>query len=269
MATNTDTFETTTASTTPPAGTFSVSVPISGGTTALNIVAVSPDGKTAHAKRTIVFDFTAGTVLLDVTDPDGDDNGPGNNAYPTSSGFHPGAFDIQEFKVILSPDASTVTFKLQVRDLSPTFGSPLGAQLVDVYVHDPAAAAGDTSTAPAFPQRNYIVAAGVAWSRLLEVQGFGQRYIDAHGATIGTITISANAISRFITFSAPPHHSADNRARAGASRLSLPVRMASPPIRHEPSPRPRARSPSAFVRPRAEILTALSIRRPSRKRSTY
>ena len=31
-------------------------------------------------------------------------------------------------------------FRLQTRDLSPTFGSPLGARLVDVYVHDPAAA---------------------------------------------------------------------------------------------------------------------------------
>jgi len=32
------------------------------------------------------------------------------------------------------------------------------------------------------------------------VQGFGQRYHDASGATQGTINISANAVSRFITF---------------------------------------------------------------------
>ena len=70
-----------------------------------------------------------GTVLLDVTDPSHDDNGPGNYAYPTAADFHAGAFDIQEFRVILSPDGSTVTFKLQLRNLAPTFGSPLGAQL--------------------------------------------------------------------------------------------------------------------------------------------
>ena len=35
------------------------------------------------------------------------------------------------------------------------------------------------------------------------MQGFGQRYIDAHGTTLGTINISANAISRYITFSVP------------------------------------------------------------------
>ncbi|HKF35382.1 MAG TPA: glucodextranase DOMON-like domain-containing protein, partial [Ktedonobacteraceae bacterium] len=204
-ATNIDTsFQTTVVSTpTKPDGSFSVSVPITGGTTVFNTVAVSPSGATAHDQRTIVFDFTPGTVLFDVTDPTGDDNGPGNYAYPTASDFHAGAFDITEFKVILSPDGSTVTFKLQTRDLTPTFGSPLGAQLADVYVHNPNAAPADTSTAASFPQRNYTIAANSAWSRLLEVQGFGQRYIDAHSNTVGTINISANAISRFITFSVP------------------------------------------------------------------
>ena len=72
---------------------------------------------------------------------------------------------------------------------------------VDVYVNDPSAAT--ISAAASFPQRNYQVAAGPAWSRLLEVQGFGQRYLDASGGTVGTIAISANAISRHITFSVP------------------------------------------------------------------
>ncbi len=88
---------------------------------------------------------------------------------------------------------------MKIRDLSPTFGSPLGAQLVDVYVHDPAAAV--TSTAASFPQRNYAIAPASAWSRLIEVQGFGQRYVDAGGTTLGTVDIRANAVSRFITFS--------------------------------------------------------------------
>jgi glucoamylase len=147
----------------------------------------------------VVFDLTPGEVLLDVTDPDGDDNGPGNYAYPTSPNFQPGAYDIQRFQVL---DGGTeIIFRLQTHNLSPTFGSPLGAQLVDVYVHDPAATS--TSTAASFPQRNYQIAPGSAWSRLIEVQGFGQRYVDAGGATLGTVTIRANEISRFITFSVP------------------------------------------------------------------
>jgi carbohydrate-binding DOMON domain-containing protein len=79
----------------------------------------------------------------------------------------------------------------------------LGAQLVDVYVRDPAAPPGSTSTAASFPQRNYQIAAGSAWNQLIEVQGFGQRYIDASGNTLGTVQISGNQISRFITFSVP------------------------------------------------------------------
>ncbi len=91
-----------------------------------------------------------GTLLLDVTDPDNDDNGPGNYAYPTSADFKPGAFDIQAFQVY---DAgSDVIFRLKTRDLSPTFGSPLGAQLVDVYVHVPGAATTSTAAADATAQ---------------------------------------------------------------------------------------------------------------------
>jgi len=201
LATNTDGNFTTTATsgTAAPDGSFSFTLAVSAGTTVLNVVATGPSGATAHAVRTVVYDFVPGTKLLDVTDPTGDDNGPGNYAYPTSSNFQPGAFDLTDFQVY--DDGTNVIFRVQVRDLTPTFGSPLGAQLVDVYVHDPSAAT--TSTAASFPQRNYTIAPGSAWSRLVEVQGFGQRYIDATGATLGTVDIRANQVSRYITFSVP------------------------------------------------------------------
>jgi glucodextranase-like protein len=70
-----------------------------------------------------------------------------------------------------------------------------------VYVHVPGAA--PTSTAAAHPLRNFSIAPSFAWSRLIQVQGFGQRFVDASGSTLGTATISANPISRFITFSVP------------------------------------------------------------------
>jgi carbohydrate-binding DOMON domain-containing protein len=138
-------------------------------------------------------------MLFDVTDPSGDDNGPGNYAYPTSDNFKPGAFDIQEFQIF--DDGTNIIFRLKTRDLTPTFGSPLGAQLIDVYVHDPSATT--TSTAASNPSRNFQIAPAFAWDRLIQVQGFGQRYIDASGATVGTVAISANQISRFITFRVP------------------------------------------------------------------
>jgi carbohydrate-binding DOMON domain-containing protein len=190
---------TVTSTTADGSGSWSLAAPLQAGTNVLVVAATAPDGGTAQAVRTVVNDVVNGTKLLDVTDPTGDDNGPGNYAYPTAPDFHAGAFDLTDFQVY--DTGSTVTFRVQTRDLSPTFGSPLGAQLVDVYVHEPGAA--PTSTAASFPSRNYTIAAADAWSRLLEVQGFGQRFIDPNGTVMGTISISANAISRYITFSVP------------------------------------------------------------------
>jgi hypothetical protein len=200
-ATNTDHNSQTTITTGTASndGTFSLQVPVGPGTTVLNIVAADGAGATAHQTRTVFSSFVPGTLIFDAADPTGDDNGPGNYAYPTAPDFHAGAFDMQDFQVFDS--GSDITFRVLIRDLTPTFGSPLGAQLVDVYVHDPNAAAAATSTAASFPQRNYVIAPGSAWSRLIEVQGFGQRYIDAHGNTLGTVNISASAISRYIMFS--------------------------------------------------------------------
>jgi carbohydrate-binding DOMON domain-containing protein len=185
-----------TSTTADGSGNWSLAAPLQAGTDVLVVAATAPDGGTAQVVRTVVNDVVNGTKLLDVTDPTGDDNGPGNYAYPTAPDFHAGAFDMTDFQVY--DTGSTVTFRVQTADLSPTFGSPLGAQLVDVYVHEPGAA--PTSTGASFASRNYQIAAADAWSRLLEVQGFGQRFIDATGNVVGTISISANAISRYITF---------------------------------------------------------------------
>jgi hypothetical protein len=149
----------------------------------------------------LIFIPAASASLLNVSDPSFDDNGPGNYAYPTSSSFKPGAFDIQQFQVF--DDGTTIYFLLTLRDLTPTFGNALGAQLIDVYLHDPNAAAANTSTSAAFLGRNYQIAAAEAWSRLVEVQGFGQRYVDANGNTLGTVAISVSAATNTVMFSVP------------------------------------------------------------------
>ena len=67
-------------------------------------------------------------------------------------------------------------------------------------MHESSAA--PTSTAASFPQRNYTIASSDAWSRLVDVQGFGQRFVDANGTTVGSVNgIKGNSISRYITFS--------------------------------------------------------------------
>jgi glucoamylase len=175
-------------------GSFSLTLAVPPGTDRVVATATTAAGATAYAQVGVVYDYVAGTLLYDVADPTGDDNGPGTYAYPLSSNFHPGAYDLQRFQVY-DTGADSVTFRVQTADLSPTFGSSLGAQLVDVYVNNPAG--GATSTAASFPQRNYAVA---PWNRLVEVQGFGQRFTDGGNTTVGTVAIRASAASRFITF---------------------------------------------------------------------
>jgi glucan 1,4-alpha-glucosidase len=200
-ASNTDNNNLTTQASTTAGddGTFSVDVPVTGGTSVLNVVATSPSGATGREVRTVVFDFVPGTLIAQFDDPDGDDHGPGTFQYPTAADFHDGAYDLQGFQVFDGGDS--IIFRARTRDLTATFGSPLGAQLLDVYVHVPGAAS--TSTDAAYPKRNYAIAPSGAWSRLIEVQGFGQLYRDPAGTALGTVSISANAISRYITFSVP------------------------------------------------------------------
>ena len=145
-------------------------------------------------------DVTTGTTVLSVPDPIGDDHGPGTYQYPTSTNFHPGAFDLTRFQVI--SDGTTVYLQATLPNLDPTFGSSLGAQLPDVYVHPPGAAV--TSTAAAYPTRNYTIAPADAWSQMVEVQGFaGPVWQDASGTSLGTAFVAASQVSKTITIALP------------------------------------------------------------------
>ncbi len=199
--TPTDVTATTTRTTTTAGtdGAFSADVAV-GFLSNVITVAAEQGRSTGYARRTVISEALPGPVLLDVTDPSGDDHGPGTYAYPTAADFRPGAFDIERFQVIDAGD--TVYLRTRLRDLTPTFGSALGAQLLDVFVRDPAAAA--FSTAAPFPQRNYTVAADSAWSSRIEVQGFaGPVFVGPSGDTLGDVTVTANQATRSIVVGVP------------------------------------------------------------------
>ncbi len=180
-------------------GRFAVDVPLGYGTNVITLGGAAGHA-TGYARLTVVSTALPGTVLLDAADPDGDDTGPGTYAYPTAADFHAGAFDLQRFQVIDAGDR--VYLRAQLRDLTPTFGSPLGAQLLDVFVRDPGAAA--FSTAAPYPSRNYVVATDSAWSSRIEVQGFADPvFVSATGGPLGTVTVTANQATRSILVSVP------------------------------------------------------------------
>ena len=121
--------------------------------------------------------------MLNVTDPSGDDNGPGTYQYPTAADFQPGAFDLLGMTV--SQTRTDVYVQVKIRNLASTFGNSFGAQLLDLFVHNPAAAA--TSTAAPFPSRNYTIAPADAWSERVEAQGFAAPiWVDPSNTSLGS-----------------------------------------------------------------------------------
>jgi glucoamylase len=182
-------------------GSFSAKVPVGFGNDVITATASSPDGRnTGYAQVAVVGNVTGGTTALNVTDPTGDDNGPGTYQYPTSSNFHAGAFDLTNFQVI--SDGTTAYLRTTLANLDPTFGSDFGAQLLDVYVHTPGAS--QTSTQAAFASRNYTIAPAGAWSQRVEVQGFATPvWVDAGGNAVGTASMLTNDANRTVTIALP------------------------------------------------------------------
>jgi glucoamylase len=182
-------------------GSFSASVPVGFGDDVITATATSADGRsTGYAQVAVIGEVTGGTTILSVGDPTGDDNGPGTYQYPTASNFQPGAFDLTGFQVI--SDGTYVYLRTSIRNLAQTFGADFGAQLLDIYVHDPSAA--QTSTQAAFASRNYTIAPAGAWSERVEAQGFAAPvWVDASGNSVGTAFMLTDDASNTMTLALP------------------------------------------------------------------
>ena len=181
-------------------GSFSATVPVSFGSNVITVSATTAGGKSTGYNQVTVTNEGGGSTVLDVTDPTGDDNGPGTYQYPTSPDFHAGAFDLTRYQVL--SDGTFAYLRVTLRNLEPTFGVTDGAQLLDVYVHVPGASA--TSTQAAFTSRNYTIAPAGAWSQRVEVQGFASPvWVDAAGHAVGTASALAVQADRTITVALP------------------------------------------------------------------
>jgi len=199
--TDTGAAATTVSTTADAAGAYSAAVAIGFGTNVITTAATTAGGATGYAQTSVIGDVSGGTTVLSVTDPTGDDNGPGTYQYPTSSSYAPGSWDLTGFQVITA--GSEVYLRTSLANLVPTFGAVDGAQLLDIYVHDPSATS--TSTAAAYPSRNYTIAPADAWSERLEIQGFASPvWVNASGGQVGTPTaVVASTVADTITIALP------------------------------------------------------------------
>ncbi|MFT3916614.1 MAG: glucodextranase DOMON-like domain-containing protein [Anaeromyxobacteraceae bacterium] len=101
---------------------------------------------------------SAGSVVK-VSDPAGDDNGPGNYTYPTDAVYKPGSFDITEFEVVDNGD--TVEFRVTVKskiddpwDSAAWGGNGFSVQMAAIHLDlDHKAGSGHTQSLPGFNVR--------------------------------------------------------------------------------------------------------------------
>ena len=106
----------------------------------------------------------------DVTDPTGDDTGPGTYTYPTDAVFQPGNFDITNFQVGADDNNIVFRFTLAGPVDNPWDGmNGLSLQTFDIYIDQD----GDGQGGVAFlPGRNLALAEGSAWDFAITAEGW-------------------------------------------------------------------------------------------------
>jgi glucoamylase len=176
-------------------GSFSVPVSLEPGTNSVEVATTSGTAArpaTNEAIFTIDDLYVPGTVVLNAAPAPGGGAGPGTYAYPTATNsdgspvFAPGSFRLNGLTVIDSGGA--VTFQIGIANLRSTFGSLLGSQLIDLYIHAPSGSvpAGETQSTAAAGAFNYSIAPADAWNQLIEVDGFGtDDWVTPSSATSG------------------------------------------------------------------------------------
>ncbi|WP_396613346.1 glycoside hydrolase family 97 catalytic domain-containing protein (plasmid) [Haloferax sp. S1W] len=120
-------------------------------------------------------------TVATLSDPTGDDDGPGAYTYPTNEAFKDGAFDLESVTVEQTPDEYLVTF--EVENLYNAFGSGRGfsPQLFLLWVRNPSNSGG---TEQSLDDLGANVSFEAPWHYRLEVSGFTKSAVDATGTPL-------------------------------------------------------------------------------------
>ncbi|MEO7236088.1 MAG: glycoside hydrolase family 15 protein, partial [Lapillicoccus sp.] len=145
-------------------GAFDVVVTLPALSNQIVIAAVAADGGTAQEVRTVQ---AYGQRVGGVTDPAGDDNGPGSYVYPSDGAFNTGSMDLTRFDVYRDGDQVRFVTTVAGAINNPWGGNGMSTQRLNIYVHDPADAS--TATTPLLPGTNTNGAG--AWSRAIVADG--------------------------------------------------------------------------------------------------
>ena len=117
-----------------------------------------------------VPDLPIPNVFLEVSDPTGDDRGPGTYEYPGDGVFPAGAFDLAGFTA--GYDDEFYIFRFQIRGpVENVWDSPngLSIQTLDLYLDTDGGASGDRVL---LPGRNAAMVEGFAWNYAVWAEGW-------------------------------------------------------------------------------------------------
>lgn len=124
-------------------GKFTTSVKLPSVTNTVRVTAIAANG-VMTVKRYTIYAF--GSIKGSMTDPAGDDNGPGSYVYPSSSAFNKGSFDLRSFGVY--EDGDTVNFVTSVEGgiTNPWGGNGMSTQRLNIYLGDATTSASASAT---------------------------------------------------------------------------------------------------------------------------
>ncbi len=118
----------------------------------------------------VIPDLGLTTEVLAITDPVGDDHGPGTYTYPTDAVFKPGVFDATAFSV--GYDDNFIVFRFTIRGpLENVWNSPngLSVQTFDIYIDTDGPEHGARLL---LPGRNAALTPDYAWDYAVWVEGW-------------------------------------------------------------------------------------------------
>jgi carbohydrate-binding DOMON domain-containing protein len=143
----------------------------------------------------VIPDLGLTNILLEISDPESDDKGPGNYTYPTDAVFEPQVFDLKTFSV--GYDDTNMVFKFTFYGPVPNpWGSPnnLSLQTLDVYVDkDPGSGSGARLL---LPGRNAALKEGDGWEFAIWAEGWTPQFVapDADGVPKQVTTVDFKII---------------------------------------------------------------------------
>jgi len=170
-------------------GGFTTTVTLPNVSNRIVITAIGKNGVMTVDRRTIT---AYGNRIGAVTDPAGDDNGPGSYTYPTDGAFNPGSLDLTGLEVYR--DGDTVRFVASTAGPinNPWGGNGMSTQRLNIYL----SAGQSTTSTPLLPGTN--TSAKGAWTYAIVADGrydssrFGSGVYRADEQKAGNVTLDVN-----------------------------------------------------------------------------